>query len=101
MYRLEVLNPVAQLREELEAVSGNEKSSTLARRPATLDGKVVGLLWDAKGKGDETLIGIGGIFTERFKDVEIKFYRGGHPSATSVLEKAAAECDVVVGGFAD
>ena len=100
MYRLEVLNPVAQLREEMTA-SGSEKSSTLSTRPSTLDGKVVGLLWDAKGKGDETLKGIGGIFTAQFKDVEIKFYRGGHPSTAAVLAQAAAECDVVVGGFAD
>lgn len=98
MYRLEVLNPVAQLREELKATATTQK---LSRRPSTLDDKVVGLLWDAKGRGDETLNGIGEIFKERFRDAQIRFYRGGHPSAAAVLERAAAECDVVVGGFAD
>ena len=98
MYRLEVLNPVAQLRADMKATSTIQ---TLARRPSTLDGKVVGLLWDGMGRGEDTLKAIGEMFTHRFKDVEIKFYQGGHPTAPPVLQRLAAECDVAVGGFAD
>ena len=101
MYRLEVLNPVAQLRAEMKATSTTQKPSSPSRRPSTLDGKVVGLVWDGRdaGKGDVVLKAVGEMFRERFRDVEVTFYRGGHPTAAPVLEKVAAECDVVVGGF--
>ena len=99
MYRLEVLNPVAQLRAEMKATSTTQKLSRPSRRPSTLDGKVVGLVWDGGGTGDETLKAVGEMFKERFRDVEVKFYRGGQPTAATVLEEVAAECDVVVCGF--
>ena len=39
---------------------------------------------------------------ERFESIETRFYTGGnYPAPTEVLEKAAKECDVVVGATAD
>lgn len=94
MYLLEVLNPVAQLRGVLEAES-------IKSRPPTLEGKTVGLLWNGYTTGDEVLKSLGETFGERFTDARAKFYIGGHPTPAPVLERAAEECDVVVGGFAD
>ena len=93
MYLLEVLSPVAQQRGALETKSIN-------KRPSTLEGKVVGLLWDGQGR-EYALKRVGEMLTERFTHVHIKFYVGGHPTPPPVLEKAATECDVVVSGFAD
>ena len=45
MYRLEVLNPVAQLRGDLKSMSINQ-------RPPTLEGKTVGLLWAGSAQAD-------------------------------------------------
>lgn len=104
MYRLQVLNPVARLRAEGTKRGDGATISTggqLAARPSNLDGKVIGLLADGMGRGDDTLKGVGDIFAERFKDAKINFYAGGHPTPMPVLETVAAECDVVVAGFAD
>ena len=93
MYLLEVSNPVAQQRGALETKDIN-------KRPSTLEGKVVGLLWDGQGR-EYALKQVGELLKERFTDVHTKFYVGGHPTPPLVLEKAATECDVVVSGFAD
>ena len=56
MYLLNVLNPVAQLRGALE-------SKSISNRPATLQGKTVGLVWDGFASGDQVLKGLGGNFS--------------------------------------
>lgn len=94
MYLLEVLNPVAQQRGDLQPTSVN-------KRPSTLDGKTVGLLWNGFRNGDVALKRVGEMFRERFKDVRTPFYIGGHPAPERVLAQAATECDVVVGAAAD
>src|SRR5262249_2247771 len=101
MYRLQVMDPVARSRIEEKKANEPPPKDTPAPRPPTLDGKVVGLVWDGMGKGDKTLQGVGEIFREKIPNVDIKFYKGGHPSAPAVLSTAAGECDVIVGGFAD
>ena len=94
MYLMEVLNPVAQLRGVLEAES-------ISKRPHSLEGKTIGLLWNGYTTGDQVLKSLGETLGGRFNDAHAKFYLGGHPTPAPVLEKAAEECDVVVGGFAD
>ncbi len=94
MYLLEVLNPVAQQRGDLQPRS-------VSTRPSTLDGKTIGLLWNGFRNGDVALNRAGEMFRERFKDVRTPFYIGGHPAPEPVLAQAATECDVVVGAAAD
>ena len=94
MYLLEVLNPVAQLRGDLKAMSIN-------KRPPTLEDKTVGLLWAGSAQADVALKRVGEMLRERFGDVKTNFYIGAHPTPRPVLEKAAAECDIVVSAAAD
>ena len=94
MYLMKVLNPVAQQRGAL-------KVHRINRRPSTLEGKTVGLLWSGTTMGDVALKRVGDMLKERFNSVETKFYIGGLPTPPAVLDKAAAECDVVVGATAD
>ena len=94
MNLLEVLNPVAQQRGVLEAQSINP-------RPSTLEGKTVGLLWSSTAMGDVALKRVGEMLKERFSTAETRFYLGGLPAPTAVLDQAAAECDVVIGATAD
>ena len=94
MYLMEVLNPVAQQRGVLEMHPIN-------RRPSTLEGKTVGLLWSGTAMGDVALKRVDAMLKERFNNLETRFYVGGLPAPTAVLEKAVSECDVVVGATAD
>ncbi|MFC1935179.1 hypothetical protein ACFLX9_00165 [Chloroflexota bacterium] len=94
MYLMEVLNPVAQQRGVLEAQPIN-------RRPSTLEGKTVGLLWSGTAMGDVALKRVGDMLKERFNNMQTRFYVGGFPAPTAILEKAATECDVVIGATAD
>ena len=95
MYLLEVLNPVASQRGMLAAL----KTSI---RPETLNKKKVGLVWSGTHGGDVALKRLGEMFTENFDDLQTKFYTGGnYPAPRDVLERAAEECDVVVGATAD
>ena len=95
MHLLEVLNPVGQQR-------GMEAIKPINPRPPTLEGKTVGLLWSGTHGGDVALNRVDEMLKERFESIETRFYTGGnYPAPTEVLEKAAKECDVVVGATAD
>ena len=95
MHLLEALNPVAQQRGELNVQTINE-------RPTTLDGKTVGLVWSGTHGGDWALNRVGEMLTERFDDIDIKFYiAGGYPVPPTILAQAGEECDVVVGATGD
>ena len=95
MHLLEVLNPVAQQRGVVTAMSSNP-------RPASLDNKIVGLLWSGTHGGDVALKRAGEMLQERFNNVEIRFYTGGnYPSPPHIVKQAAEECDAVIGATAD
>jgi hypothetical protein len=91
---LEVLDPVAQQRGVLDAKAVN-------KRPATLEGKKVGLLWSGTAMGDVALRSVEGMLKQHTPGVETKFYLGGLPAPVTVLEKAADESDIVIGATAD
>lgn len=95
MYRLEVLSPVAQLRGDLR------KGPSLSKRPPTLEGKTVGLLWGGSVNGDVALKRVGELLGARSRDVKTNFYVGAHPVPRPVLEKAIAECDVIIQAAGD
>lgn len=95
MHLLEVLNPIAQQRGVLTAMSINA-------RPASLDDKIVGLLWSGTHGGDVALKRAGEMLQERFSNVSVNFYTGGnYPAPPHIVKQAGEECDVVIGATAD
>lgn len=95
MYTLEVLNPVAEQRGVLTAMS-------ISRRPTSLSDKTVGLLWSGTHGGDVALKRAGEMLQERFANVQINFYMGaGYPAPPHVVKQAGEACDVVIGATAD
>ena len=75
----------------------------LAPRPAVLDGKRIGLLWNAKVNADIYLQRIRELIEERFPDTEFVFQ--SKPTASKPMEPevfdALRNCDVVVTAFGD
>ena len=95
MHLLEVLNPVAQQRGVVTAM-------TISPRPSTLDNKIVGLIWSGIHGGDVALNTAGKMLQDRFQNVELKFYKGGgYPNPPAIVKQAGEECDVVIGATAD
>ncbi len=95
MHLLEVLNPVAQQRGVLTAM-------TTSPRPSSLDNKTVGLLWSGTHGGDVALKRAGEMLQERFENVKVNFYTGGnYPAPPQIVKQAGEECDVVIGATAD
>jgi len=94
MYTLEILNP--------EGVSeANDQDTTLAARPASLDGLRVGLVWNGKRGGREALAKAGELLRERYRDLVVAQYDGGQPCREELLQRAARECDVFIGSTGD
>ena len=91
---LQVLNPVALQRGVIDAKSIN-------KRPTTLDGAKVGLLWSGTAMGDVALRRIEEMLQQQFPTVETNFYHGGLPASAEALKQAAAESDVIIGATAD
>lgn len=95
MYTLDVLNPVAQQRGVLTAMSINP-------RPASLSNKTIGLLWSGTHGGDVALKRAGAMIQERFANVTLNFYTGsGYPAPSHLVKQAGEACDVVIGATAD
>ncbi|HJN86421.1 MAG: hypothetical protein QF714_11915 [Dehalococcoidia bacterium] len=94
MFTLEVLNPVAQSEGEIK-VSGT------ARRPRSLDGLTLGLLWNSKRGGEIALVKAGELISNRFKDVKVIRYDGSMPCDKELMERAKQECDVFIGSTGD
>ena len=91
---LEVLNPVAQQRGVINANAVN-------KRPSTLEGVKVGLVWSGTAMGDVALKRVDEMLKQRFPTVQTSFYHGGLPAPASVLEQVAAESDIAIGATAD
>ena len=95
MHLLEVFNPVAQQR-------GLVNADRINRRPASLDGKTVGLVWSGTHGGDVALKRAGEMLQERFRKVTVNFYTGGnYPTPPDILKQAVEESDLIVGATAD
>jgi hypothetical protein len=94
MAELEVLNPVASIRGELNA-------REVSPRLTTLEGRTLGLLWSGTTNGDVALRRVEQRLQERFPSIQTKFYRGEHPFAEALLRDVAQECDGVVIATAD
>jgi hypothetical protein len=96
MFALEVLNPVARSEGESKKVM-----SKAARRPRSLDGLTLGLIWNSKRGGDVALDKAGELIKSRFKDVKVIRYDGTMPCEKKLMEKAKKECDIFVGSTGD
>ena len=95
MHLLEVLNPIAQQRGVLTAQHINA-------RPTSLDNLTLGLLWSGTHGGDVALNTAGEMIQARFKNVQIRFYKGGgYPAPPAVVKQAGEECDIVIGATGD
>ena len=93
-HQLTVMNPVA-------ALQGAGIETEIAARPTTLDGLRVGLVWNRKRGGDAILDQVGTMLSDRFSGVELASYLGSIPTPSDMLDRAAEECDVVVGSSSD
>jgi hypothetical protein len=75
----------------------------LAPRPDSLNGKTVGLLFNAKVNGDVYLERVREVFQDKYRDV--KFVYRSKPTASKPMEPEVFEdmrrCHVVVNAFGD
>ena len=94
MFTLEVLNPVARS-------EGDIKVSKAARRPRSLDGLTLGLLWNSKRGGEIALVKAGELVRNKYKNVKVIRYNGSWPCEKELMARAKQECDVFIGSTGD
>ena len=97
MASLEILNPVAEMKESRVSP---------ATRVDSLSGKTVGLFWNMKAGGDIALAAIAEELAKRHEGVTFKNYIGSvgnlvRQATTEQVEKMASECDAVIGTSSD
>ena len=75
----------------------------LARRPGSLDGKRIGLLWNAKVNADVYLRRMRELLQARYRDLEFVWH--AKPTASKPMEPELFEsfrwCDAVITAFGD
>ena len=96
MFTLEILNPVAQSEGETSKIV-----SKAARRPRSLDGLTLGLLWNSKRGGDIALDKAGELVKNKYQNVKVIRYDGTMPCEKKLMERARQECDVFIGSTGD
>ncbi len=94
MFTLEVLNPVAQSQ-------GETNVTAIARRPGTLDGLTLGLIWNSKRGGEIALLKAAELISNKFKNVKVIRYDGSMPCENDLIERAKQESDIFVGSTGD
>lgn len=94
MFTLEVLNPVARS-------EGETKVSGIARRPRSLDGLTLGLLWNSKRGGEIALDKVAELVRNKYRNVKVIRYDGSMPCEKALIEKAKRQCDVFIGSTGD
>lgn len=76
----------------------------LAKRPATLDGKVVGILDNHKPNFDLLAQDLSGMLQERFAGIEVKRFNkptASLPATSELIAEALNACDAVITGSGD
>lgn len=94
MDRMVVLSPVAP---------ANIKERPLAPRPETLQGKVVGLLWNGKPNADVVLGRIEELLRAKFELARLVSQRkqSGMAPAYEGIHKELARCHAIINGIGD
>jgi hypothetical protein len=97
MPTLRVWNPVAKI---------VEAHVRPAERPASLEGKRIGLYWNYKSGGDVALERVRELLQERYPGTEFANFEGDvgftvKYGTEALAKRVAAACDVVVGSTAD
>ncbi len=93
--KLRVLDPTV---EPLPA------SAVIARRPATLDGAVIGLLANGKRNSDELLDMVHQVLADRYEFRSVVARNKGNasrPCPQQILDDLADQCDVVITASGD
>ena len=74
-----------------------------APRPDTLDGKMIGLVWNEKANANVLLEEVGKLLLERYPTAKISSFQVGccWPAPKDVLKKIADEVDAAVFASAD
>ena len=93
-FKLKVMNPVSPQ-------AGEVKGAPYAARPASLEGKTIGLMWSGKAHGDDALRKAGELIQEQIPSATIKFYSGSLPFPDDLRNEAISEVDVAIGCTAD
>jgi hypothetical protein len=96
MVTLEVRNPVATTESERQV-----KAFEPAKRPRSLDNLTLGLIWNSKRGGEIALGHAGELIRGKYRNVKVIRYDGSMPCDKALLERAQAECDIVVGSTGD
>jgi hypothetical protein len=83
---------------------GIPNTDVLAKRPSTLEGKVIGLLSNRKPHADELLRMIADVIAERYsiKGV-LEQSKASHqwPAGPEILKEMAGQCDVMIHATAE
>lgn len=75
------------------------KNVAPAKRPAGIEGKVIGLYDNTKEQADVILEAIGADLVERYKAKSLLNFRGVHyskPAPLETIEDMARKCDIVI-----
>jgi hypothetical protein len=93
--RLEVLNPAGNTQKA--------KKKTLASRPASLDGKRLGLVYNLKTGGDTLLTRASELLQEKYNIADVNWFKRACcvEPPEGYIDSAAEGSDVVVAAAAD
>lgn len=78
--------------------------SSLAPRKSSLNGAVIGLLWNKKSKGDQLLKRVADLLKRDYQIKKVIFQpapAAGKPTPSELMDELAAKCDVVVAAAGD
>jgi hypothetical protein len=102
MSELRIVNPIA----EAQAATPRANRFPPAARPATLDGKTVGLFWNSKAGGEVGLARTKEQLQRLYPKAQFRDYFGEHGTfarraSAAQFSHMVAECAAVVGATAD
>lgn len=102
MAQLEIVNPVAEAKADRSATDRFQE----APRPKSLEGKAIGLYWNAKSGGSVALARTREHLSRLYPNTRFKDFYGDQGTfmrraSTSQVEQKAREVDAMVGTTAD